>query len=82
VRRGPYKLLIDHRGKARPPFTATGPTQQLFDVTVDGREMADIAGERPELVRDLRAAWEAFDAEQLPYPAPSPRPELQPGTAD
>jgi arylsulfatase A-like enzyme len=82
VRRGPYKLLIDHRGKARPPFIASGPTHRLFDVTVDGREMADIAGEHPGLVSELRTAWDAFDADQLAYPAAAPRPELQPGTAD
>jgi len=82
VRRGTHKLLIDHHGKARPPFRPNRPSYRLFDVTLDGREMADIAGEHPELVNELRAVWEAFDAKQLPYPAATSRPELRPGTAD
>jgi hypothetical protein len=82
VRRGPHKLLIDHHGKARRSFAPNGPSYRLFDVTVDGREMADIAGEHPEIVNELRHVWEAFDAAQLPYPATPSRPELAPGTPD
>lgn len=76
VRRGPYKLIIDHEGKAlwKGRFKPDGPSYRLYDVTIDGREKADISADHPELVAELRAAWEKFSTDQLPYPAESPRP--------
>ncbi len=74
IRRGPYKLLIDRTAKGwvqRIFGGGDGPSYRLFDVTVDGREQADISAENPELVAELRAAWEAFADELLPY-GPSP----------
>jgi arylsulfatase A-like enzyme len=71
VRRGRYKLLIDHEAQPfwkdlKPP---AGPSLRLFDVTVDGREKADLAREHPALVAELHRRWEEFAAGQLPYPA-------------
>lgn len=69
IRRGPYKLLINQQAKgwAQRLFGGRGTHYQLFDVTVDGLEKADLAGDHPELVAELRAAWEAFADGLLPY---------------
>lgn len=74
VRRGKYKLIIDHEGKAlwKGRFKPDGPSYRLFDVTVDGREKADIAVDYPEIVAELLAVWEKFNDDQLPYPTTQP----------
>ncbi|MEV5607223.1 sulfatase-like hydrolase/transferase [Streptomyces sp. NPDC052225] len=56
VRRGDWKY---YRGK--------GGADQLFDLAADRREQADRAADRPELVAELKAAWEAIDKTLLPY---------------
>ncbi len=69
MRRGRYKLLITQQPKGwlRRLFGGNGPAYLLFDVTTDGREKADLDGQHPEIVAELRRVWEAFDAELLPY---------------
>ncbi|MDH3299216.1 MAG: hypothetical protein OES24_01775 [Acidimicrobiia bacterium] len=37
-------------------------------MTVDGREKAEISRLHPEVVADMKTAWERFEAELLPYP--------------
>ena len=69
-RRGRFKYVRDHRPRA---FMGNWPVRPgeydlLYDVTVDGREMADVARHHPEVLAELKAAWERFDAELLPYP--------------
>ncbi|MFC8823954.1 sulfatase [Streptomyces sp. NPDC057137] len=44
---------------------------QLFHLGSDQREQADKAGLRPELLAELRTAWERVDGDLLPYPAQS-----------
>jgi arylsulfatase A-like enzyme len=70
LRRGRYKLLYDRR--ARPLlhglFGHDGPRARLFDLGADGREKADLAAEHPELLADMVATWQRFDAQLLPYP--------------
>ena len=39
----------------------------LYDVVADQHEQANLAGRRPADLAALRAAWEAVDAELLPY---------------
>ncbi|MGW7275708.1 sulfatase family protein [Streptomyces sp. NPDC054864] len=58
LRRGDWKY---YRGK--------GGDDQLFDLHADRREQADRARDEPELLAELKAAWERTDAELLPYPA-------------
>ncbi|MFV0260301.1 MAG: sulfatase [Acidimicrobiales bacterium] len=74
VRRGRWKYLYDGRPRARlgnwPP--SPGPFDLLYDVTVDGREAANLARRHPEVVADLRKAYEAYDAALLPYPPDHP----------
>ena len=53
-------------------FSSDGPRVRLFDVTVDGREKADLSGVHPELTAELLALWQAFDDELLPYPTVHP----------
>lgn len=69
VRRGRWKYLFDRRPRAVlgnwPRFP--GPWELLYDVTVDGREAADLARLHPEVVAELRAAYDAYEAELLPY---------------
>lgn len=69
VRRGPYKLLItaEPKGWLKRLFGNNGPSYQLFDVTTDGREKADLAADHPDIVAELRQVWESFNAELLPY---------------
>ena len=77
-RRGRFKYLRDGRDRARLGNwprrfdTDTGYYELLYDVTVDGREMANVARHHPEVVEELRAAWDAFAAELLPYPPDHP----------
>jgi arylsulfatase A-like enzyme len=42
---------------------------QLFDLSADLREQANLARRRPAVLADLRRAWEAVDSTLLPYPA-------------
>lgn len=74
LRRGRFKYLHDRRDRAvlgnwpRRP----GPFHLLYDVTVDGREQADLGDRHPELLAELRTAWARTDAELLPYPPSHP----------
>jgi arylsulfatase A-like enzyme len=74
VRRGRFKYLRDGRDRAilgnwpRHP----GRYELLFDVTVDGREAADIARHHPDVVAELRDVWSRYDAQLVPYPADHP----------
>ncbi len=56
LRRGDWKY---YRGKSG--------RDQLFDLATDEREQADKAAARPELLAQLKAAWERTDAGLLPY---------------
>ena len=70
LRMGQFKYIVDHRPSAmlgnwpRMP----GTRHQLFDLSGDGRESANIARHHPELLAQLRAEWERINAELLPYP--------------
>ncbi|MFF9280922.1 sulfatase family protein [Streptomyces griseosporeus] len=57
LRRGKWKYYRD-----------TGGRDHLFDLSSDLREQADLATARPDLLAELRAAWERVDATLLPYP--------------
>ncbi|MFJ6740157.1 sulfatase-like hydrolase/transferase [Streptomyces sp. NPDC091279] len=58
LRRGDWKYHRDPAG-----------VDHLYDLGADLREQADLAPDRPELLADLKAAWEKIDAGLLPYPA-------------
>lgn len=70
-RRGRFKYLFDLRPRSRlGNWPAVGGDYHLlYDVTVDGRERADIARHEPEVLAALQAGWERIDAELLPYPS-------------
>ncbi len=78
LRRGRFKYLRDGRGRARLGNWPLRPEQRqgfydlLYDLSVDGREMANVARHHPDVLAELRAAWEAFDADLLPYPDDHP----------
>ncbi len=77
IRRGRFKYLRDGRDRALlgnwpRQYARTGVHELLFDVTVDGREAADLARHHPEVVAELRAAWDRYDAELLPIPPDHP----------
>jgi arylsulfatase A-like enzyme len=84
IRRGRFKLLIDREGRPlwKGRFKPAGPSYRLFDITVDGREKADISRDNPDVAKNLRDAWEAFDLGQLPYPPEPPDRDLLPGGPD
>jgi arylsulfatase A-like enzyme len=74
IRRGRFKYVRDLRDR---PFLGNWPRRYgdyelLYDVTVDGREAADVARHHPEVVAELREAWERYAAELLPYPPDAP----------
>ncbi|WP_406355537.1 sulfatase [Streptomyces sp. NBC_00658] len=48
---------------------ASDGVDHLYDLTADSREQADLAADRPELLAELKAAWEKTAAGLLPYPA-------------
>ncbi|NEV92096.1 sulfatase-like hydrolase/transferase [Streptomyces tendae] len=58
LRRGDWKYYRDAQGR-----------DHLYDLSADAREQADLAADRPELLAELKAAWERTDRELLPYPA-------------
>lgn len=74
IRRGAMKYLHDRRPRPRLGAwpVADGDYHLLYDVTVDGREKANLAPHHPELLAELRAEAERFDAEMLPYPPDMP----------
>ena len=47
----------------------TDGADHLYDLAADVREQADLARKRPADLASLRSAWEAIDAELLPYSA-------------
>ncbi|TDC44110.1 twin-arginine translocation pathway signal protein [Micromonospora sp. KC213] len=87
LRRGRFKYLYDRRDRSvlgNWP-RREGPFHLLYDVSVDGREQADIAARHPDLLNDLRETWERTDAQLLPYPAGHPgvpQPEAKPATSE
>ncbi len=89
LRRGRFKYLRDRRDRAVLGNWPRhyGDYHLLYDVTVDGRERADIAGQHPEVLAELREAWERIDAELLPFPTthvglPRPRTEGAPAVSE
>ncbi|MDA5145766.1 sulfatase-like hydrolase/transferase [Streptomyces sp. AD681] len=58
LRRGDWKYYQDAQGR-----------DHLYDLSADAREQADLAADRPQLLAELKAAWERTDRELLPYPA-------------
>ncbi|MEU9289859.1 sulfatase-like hydrolase/transferase [Streptomyces sp. NPDC048275] len=58
LRRGDWKYYRDAAGK-----------DHLYHLAEDTREQADLATDRPELLAELKAAWERTATELLPYPA-------------
>ncbi|WP_263168332.1 sulfatase [Streptomyces sp. SCSIO ZS0520] len=57
LRRGKWKYYRGQDGK-----------DHLYDLHADAREQADRAAAEPELVKELRQAWERIDKRLLPYP--------------
>ncbi len=74
LRRGKYKYLQDRRDRAILGNWPRrfGDFDLLYDVTVDGREAANLARHHPELTAELKAEWERIDATLLPYPDDHP----------
>jgi arylsulfatase A-like enzyme len=74
LRRGRFKYLRDGRDRAYLGNwpRSYGRYELLYDVTVDGREAADLARRYPEVVAEMRAAWDRIDATLLPYPPDHP----------
>ena len=74
LRRGRFKYLYDRRDRAvlgNWP-RRDGAFHLLYDLTVDGREQADIASDHPELLAELRTTWARIDADLLSYPPSHP----------
>jgi arylsulfatase A-like enzyme len=57
LRRGDWKYYQDSSG-----------TDHLYNLAQDAREQADLAGDKPGLLAELKAAWEKTAATLLPYP--------------
>ncbi|WP_055573719.1 sulfatase family protein, partial [Streptomyces prasinopilosus] len=58
LRRGDWKYYRDAAGR-----------DHLFHLAEDVREQADLAAVRPDLLAELKSAWEEVDSGLLPYPA-------------
>lgn len=83
MRRGPHKLVRSGRPRARLgnwPLIE-GDWTHLYDVTVDGREAADLRLLRTDLVEEMLPVLDAMNAELLPYPPDHPGLPRR-GTAD
>ena len=57
LRRGDWKYYQD-----------AARTDHLYNLAADQREQADLAPDRPELLAELKAAWETIANGLLPYP--------------
>lgn len=62
VRRGDYKL-VQPVGRGLEPFTMETARFELYDLDADPFETTDIAGENPEQVAELIAAYDAWLAD-------------------
>lgn len=74
LRRGNYKYVRDRRPRpvlGRWPVYP-GEYELLYDVTVDGREAADISPHHPELMSELRHEAMRLEDQMLPYPEGMP----------
>ncbi len=49
-------------------YLREGKDEFLFDLTVDEREQADLKGENPDTLRRLRAEFQKWQSQVLPYP--------------
>lgn len=74
LRRGRFKYTRDRRDRAMLGNWPRryGQYDLLYDVTVDGREAAEISGLYPQVLNELRSEWEARAAEMLPFPPDHP----------
>jgi arylsulfatase A-like enzyme len=52
-------------------YVKLGGKEHLFNLAQDERERADMAPDEPERLGRMRAAWAAWNAPMLPYPAGS-----------
>jgi len=59
VRQGDWKYL------------RIGGKEHLFNVRLDPRERAELVDVHPDVVKELKAKWEAWNATMLPYPEKS-----------
>ena len=69
----PRPVQVPPRSAGSGRCSATGPAdpvnyELLYDVTVDGREAADIARHHPDVVAELREVWSRYDAELFRIP--------------
>jgi arylsulfatase A-like enzyme len=53
-----------HRGNWK--YLRAGTREFLFDVSVDPGEKADLKAQYPDVLRDLRSAWEGWNAGMVP----------------
>ena len=61
VRSGAYKLVLGPGTFSDEAWSFTGaPPTELYDLSTDPGEEKDIAEERPEIAKDLRARYEAW----------------------
>jgi len=82
IRKGKYKLFVQNRPVFKFGKSMEAPRYELFDVTVDGREVADLSAELPEITAELIEEWKRFDAELMPYPPRAFPPGAAPARAD
>lgn len=67
IRRGEWKL-VRHTPAADPGFIGTQiagdalTPPRLYNLAQDISESRDVAAERPELVQELQAAWDQWNA--------------------
>lgn len=80
IRRGDWKLVLNGHvgtgdGEDPPPASAQKPERiELFDLAQDLREERNLADQRPELVGQLRARFDALAAQAAaPKARPKPR---------
>ena len=73
MRRGKWKLLFDRAAQPLWWFYGGNPNAsrtRLFDITVDGREWADLSDEHRDVVEELFNEWHDFDESLLAYDPP------------
>ncbi|QZH75268.1 MAG: sulfatase-like hydrolase/transferase [Erythrobacter sp.] len=63
-------------------YLATGDEQHLFNLALDPRERANRMDAEPETFQRLRAQWDAWNAQMLPYPLGSYRQDNRPYFSD
>jgi len=66
-----WRMRVEDQAAGRQgdwKYLRIGGKEHLFNVRKDPRERAELIGVYPDIAKDLKARWAAWNATMLPYP--------------